>query len=71
MGDATRYYDIIRSHMIVAPAQVRKTERHDAERYTVLYELAGMVFAAAVMDTRYRANGLTAFSALSTGDGDI
>ena len=45
VGDATKYYDIMRSHTLVAPAQVRKTGLHDAERYTVLFELTGMVFA--------------------------
>jgi hypothetical protein len=45
VGDATKYYDIARSHVLVAPAQVRKTALHDAERYTVLFELTGMVFA--------------------------
>ena len=45
VGDATKYYDIMRSHALVAPAQVRKTRLHDAERYTVLFELTGMVFA--------------------------
>ena len=45
VGDATKYYDIMRPHELVAPAQVRKTGLHDAERYTVLFALTGMVFA--------------------------
>ena len=53
VGDATKYYDIIREHVMVAPAQVRKTERHDAERYTVLYELSGMVFAERIVDSDF------------------
>ena len=50
-GDVTTYYDIVRPHMIVAPAQVRKTDQHDNERYTVSYELTGMVFAEALSQT--------------------
>lgn len=49
VGDATKYYNIVRSHVFAAPAQVRKTSDHDNERYTVLYELTGMVFAQPVV----------------------
>ena len=48
VGDATGYYNIVRDHMLVAPAQIRKTAQHDNERFTILYELTGMVFAASV-----------------------
>ena len=51
VGDATKYYDISRRHELVAPAQVRKTGLHDAERYTVLFELTGMVFAESLPAT--------------------
>ena len=47
-GDGTKYYDIVRDHTIVAPAQVRKSVVHDNERYSISYELTGMVFAEAV-----------------------
>jgi hypothetical protein len=49
VGDATKYYDIMRDHALVAPAQIRKTAQHDNERYTILYQLTGMVFAERVV----------------------
>ena len=58
VGDGTKYYDIMRSHTLGAPAQVRKTELHDAERYTVLFELTGMVFAASLPSSSTADTGL-------------
>ena len=50
-GDATKYYDIVRDHTLVAPAQVSKTVVHDNERYTISFELTGMVFAEQLSQT--------------------